>query len=202
LIAGLANSVFQGNVIISEKDFLKKYPSVNGHRLFLIDTDGTEANRAAGRLSWALADLGFDVTPTSKRLMAFNAVENTYLSIFLILGGFGVVLGTLGIGIVVFRSTMERRQELALMRAVGLSHRTLKTLMIKEHLFLLTMGALCGAAASFFAALPVWLAPGSQAPVLTIMVIFILVIGSGALWTILATRMVLSQNLISALQTE
>lgn len=202
LIAGLANSVFQGNIIISEKDFLEKYPSVNGHRLFLIDTDGAEADRVAGRLSWAMGDLGLDVTPTSKRLMAFNAVENTYLSIFLILGGFGVILGTVGIGIVVFRSTMERRNELALLRAVGFSHRTLKALMVKEHLFLLTMGVLCGALASLLASLPVWLAPGSQLPGLTILIIFLLVILSGTLWTLMATRMVLSQNLISALRLE
>ena len=37
LVGGLANSVFQGNIIISEKTFIQKYPSLSGYRLFLFD---------------------------------------------------------------------------------------------------------------------------------------------------------------------
>ena len=38
LVGGLANSVFQGNIIISQETFMQKYPSLSGYRLFLVDT--------------------------------------------------------------------------------------------------------------------------------------------------------------------
>jgi len=37
-----------------------------------------------------------DVTKTSEKLASFNAVENTYLSVFMLLGGLGVIMGISG----------------------------------------------------------------------------------------------------------
>ena len=37
LVGLLAGSVLQGNVIISEKDFLAKFPNAAGYRTFLVD---------------------------------------------------------------------------------------------------------------------------------------------------------------------
>ena len=74
-------------------------------------------------MTWALQDQGLDLTPASSRLAEFNRVENTYLSIFMILGSFGLILGSFGIGIVVWRNIRERRGELALLQAVGFSRK-------------------------------------------------------------------------------
>ena len=41
-------------------------------------------------LTEQLGDRGLEIVPTAKRLAEFNAVENTYLSIFQILGGLGM----------------------------------------------------------------------------------------------------------------
>jgi hypothetical protein len=202
LIAGLANSVFQGNIIISGQVFSKKYPSISGYRFFLIETPGDKTDLVSERLSWAMQDLGFQAILASEWLMAFNAVENTYLSIFLILGGFGLILGTIGIGIVVLRTTIERRSELALLRSIGFTRRSVSSLLAGEHLFLLAIGAVCGAGASLTALLPVWLAAGASVPYLSLIIILLLVTGSGVMWTVLATRIAMSQDLISALQVE
>src|SRR5207302_122932 len=35
LVAAVANSVLQGNLVISEQDFLAHFPSESGHRMFL-----------------------------------------------------------------------------------------------------------------------------------------------------------------------
>ena len=60
-----------------------------------------------------------EVTPAVRRLAAFNAVQNTYLSTFQVLGGLGLLLGSVGLGVVVLRNVLERRGELALLLAVG-----------------------------------------------------------------------------------
>ena len=63
--------------------------------------------------------------PTVARRNAFNAVQNTYLGTFQILGGLGLLLGSAGLGIIVLRNVLERRGELGLLLAVGFRPRAL-----------------------------------------------------------------------------
>ena len=77
---------------------------------------------------------------TPDRLAAFHRVENTYLSTFQALGGLGLLLGTLGLGAVLLRNVMERRKELALLRAVGYRPEHLRRIVIAENAFLLIAG--------------------------------------------------------------
>jgi hypothetical protein len=51
-------------------------------------------------LSRALQDAGLELTPASQRLNEYNAVQNTYLATFQILGGLGLLLGSAGLGVV------------------------------------------------------------------------------------------------------
>src|SRR5206468_6409290 len=87
--------------------------------LDLLDRAPEAASVAAGVLEEQLSDFGFDVVSTSERLASFHRVENTYLSTFQTLGGLGLVLGTLGLATVLLRNVLERRRELALLRAIG-----------------------------------------------------------------------------------
>ena len=88
LVGGLANSVFQGNIIISENAFLQKYPSISGYRIFLVDAPSERVADISDNLAWVLQDQGLELTLASTRLAQFNMIQNTYLSIFLILGIF------------------------------------------------------------------------------------------------------------------
>lgn len=202
LVGGLANSVFQGNVIISEKNFIEKYPSISGYRLFLIDAPPDETTDVADRLSWALQDQGLDLTPASSRLAEFNTVQNTYLSIFLILGSFGLILGSVGLGIVLWRNVNERRGELALLRAVGYSKRAIRAILLYEHVALLALGVLFGSLAAFLAILPGFLTPGTEIPYLTILIILVMVCLNGILWTFSAASLATKDDLIPALRKE
>jgi putative ABC transport system permease protein len=129
-------------------------------------------------------------------------VENTYLSIFLILGGFGMILGTVGIGIIVLRNILERRNELALLRALGYNRKSIFTLLLSEHFLLLIMAVICGVSAAVIAVLPALLSPGTDVPYLTILAILLIVIISAALWTITATSFATRGDLLPALRNE
>ena len=202
LIGGLANSIFQGNVIISEKAFIKKYPSISGSRLFLVDAPFSEIEDTAQKIIWALQDQGVDLTPTYDRLAQFSQVENTYLSIFLILGTFGLILGSIGIGIVIWRNVSERRGELALLRSVGFKRKAIQTLILSEHLVLLFAGILIGIVAALVATLPVLITPGSDIPYVTLILLLIIVVINGGFWTYLATFMATKKDLLPALRNE
>jgi len=202
LVGGLANSVFQGNIIISEEAFIRKYPSISGYRIFLADISRENEEGVADGLAWAMQDLGLDIISTSTRLAEFNAVQNTYLSIFLILGSFGLLLGSFGLGIVVWRNIKERQGELALLRAVGFSRKSVQAIVLSEHFALLGAGIFYGMFAALLATLPSLLTPGAKIPYLTIFIIFVIVGLNGGTWTYLAAKMATKGDLSPALRKE
>jgi putative ABC transport system permease protein len=202
LIACLANSIFQGNIIISEKHLIQKFPSSGGYRMLLIDAPKSETDSLSMHLSWALQDLGIEIIPAAKRLQVFNQVENTYLSIFLILGGFGLILGTIGIGIVVTRNVLERRGELGLLKAIGFDSKKIQKILQTEHIFLLITGSLGGLVASLLAVLPALLTPGNAIPYITLTTVFLVILANGLIWTQLAISITTRGNLLSALRDE
>lgn len=202
LVGGLANSIFQGNIILSEKAFIQKYPSLSGYRLFLIDVPFENSDEVSRDISWAMQDQGLDLIPASTRLSEFNEVQNTYLSIFLILGTFGLILGSIGIGIVVWRNVKERQGELALLRAVGFNRKSIQALVLSEHFVLLIAGIFYGIAAALVATLPSLLTPGSAIPYFFIIVLLIAVFVNGGIWTFSATFLATRKDLLPALRKE
>src|SRR5690606_8419921 len=103
LAGTVRGSMLQGNLLISERHFIEKFPNLGGYRFFLIDAPQERIAEVAEHLSRQLQDRGFEVTPAARRLAEFQAVENTYLSIFQALGGLGLLLGSAGLAIVVAR---------------------------------------------------------------------------------------------------
>ena len=73
--------------------------------------------------------------PRANGFAGFHRVENTYLSTFQMLGGLGLLLGTLGMAAVLLRNVLERRRELALLRAVGYNAGHLALMVIAENFF-------------------------------------------------------------------
>jgi ABC-type antimicrobial peptide transport system permease subunit len=59
-------------------------------------------------------------------------VENTYISIFNVLGGLGVILGAAGLGIVTARNLAERRNEFTQLHQIGISKKILRSLILRE----------------------------------------------------------------------
>jgi len=155
-IAGLlATSILQGNIVIAEDAFLRLYPDAGGYRYFLLDSpDPEKADATAAHLTRMFGDLGLAMRPASDRLNDFNAVQNTYLSIFSTLGGLGVLLGTVGLAIIVGRNVLERRGQLGVMQAMGFTRRSLAGMVLAEHWFLHASGVLLGLLAAAIAVIP------------------------------------------------
>ena len=134
VVGSLADSILQSELVMSEKNFLRLFPEQEGYRFFLIDTPTPDQSSAiATTLEDRLSDFGFDVVSTSERLANFHRVENTYLSTFQMLGGLGLLLGTLGMAAVLLRNVLERRRELALLRAVGYNSSHFTLMVIAEN---------------------------------------------------------------------
>jgi hypothetical protein len=155
LVGALQSSVFQGSLLISAQQFREHFPDSAGARFLLVDAaPGTAANAAteAGRL---LRPYGVTVESAADRLSSFTTVQNTYLAVFLLLGGLGVLLGSACLGLVVARNIRESRAELALLEAVGFAPRSLLVMVAAEQLPVLAAGVLAGMLSAAVAVAPV-----------------------------------------------
>ncbi len=202
LVGMLKNSILQGSLIISEDEFIKRFPSEDGYRLLLIDAPQEKTEAVADLLSARLRDYGLALTPTTQRLAEFSAVENTYLSIFQLLGGLGLILGSLGLGLVVLRNVLERRSELAMLQAVGFDKAALKRMVFYEHGGLMAGGLACGIIASLIAVSPALKSPGSQIPYFSLVFTIAAIAASGLVWIRVATAFALSGKMLEALRNE
>ncbi|MHC4482907.1 MAG: FtsX-like permease family protein, partial [Planctomycetota bacterium] len=202
IVGMLKNSILQGSLLIAEDEFVRRFPSQEGYRVFLVDAPAEKANEVTDSLSYRLRDFGMGLTPTGQRLAAFNTVENTYLSIFQLLGGLGLILGSVGLGLVVLRNVLERRGELAMLRAVGLSKDALKQVVFYEHSGLMVCGLACGLVAALVAVSPVLKSPGADVPYFSLAITVAAIAISGLVWIGIAAAFALSGKLLDALRNE
>jgi putative ABC transport system permease protein len=198
IVAIVKSSILQGSLIISNDEFLRRFPSDEGYRVFLIDAPQTKATALAEHLTIRLADYAMELTDSSARLAQFMAMENTYLSIFGMLGALGLFLGSIGLGLVVLRNVLERRGELAMLRAVGFNRGTIKKMLFEEHAGLAICGLFFGSVSAMLSVVPALKSRPAQMPFITI---FLLAV-SALFWIWLAAYVATPVDFIDALRDE
>ncbi len=202
LVGALKNTILQGSLVISEQNFIERFPSQDGYRMFLIDCPTENSNKVSQALSDRLTEKALDVHTTVQKLGSFNAVQNTYLSIFQLLGGLGLILGSVGLGVVLMRNVLERRGEFAMLRAIGFDKKTLKRLILYEHWISLFAGLICGVGAALIAVLPAVRGAGTQVPWLQLLLTLVVVAVIGIIWIWLAAGAAMKGELLPALSEE
>lgn len=153
LVGTLKTSLFQSELLVSEQQLKRYFPSLSGWSYFLVET-GADSEALSQSLESGLEDYGFDALPAAQKLESFHAVQNTYLSTFRTLGGLGLLLGTVGLAIILLRNVIERRSELAALRAFGFRRGSLSFMVVAENALLLLAGLVIGTAAALLTAAP------------------------------------------------
>jgi len=199
LVGLLQSSIFQSEILISEANFTKHFPSRSGYGYFLIQSPSPGAGDLKQILESTLSDYGFDATSTAEKLANYQAVENTYLSTFQTLGGLGLLLGTLGLAILLLRNIIERRGELATLRAFGFRRATLSLMLLVENGFLLVVGMLIGSVSALIAVAPHL---GTQIPWFSLSMTLILVFLVGIISSVVAVSFALRIPLLPALKAD
>jgi ABC-type lipoprotein release transport system permease subunit len=202
IVAALRDSLFQGELIVSEANFLRLFPDTAGYRFFLVNAPPGKEEQTTRGLEEGLSDYGFDVQSAPAILAAFHRVENSYLETFRALGALGLLLGTVGLLAVVMRNVLERRRELALLRAVGYRPRHLAAMVLAENLFLRVVGLGTGTACAAVAVAPAAIARGGHLPVMSLSVLLALVLATGMLASLAATAAALRSGVLDALRSE
>ncbi len=199
---GLNSSIFQGNVLIDNAQFAKYFPSVGGSKIMLVDADANQQEKIENHLKDNFTDFGIELIGTSEKLAEFNSVTNTYLTVFMVLGGLGVLIGTIGLGIVLMRNLLERRHEIALLQSIGFNKSAILKIIFLENFVLLITGLFIGILAALIGILPSLLSSAFSIPGAFVFVILAAVFISGVLWIYIPARLSLKRYLIQSLAGE
>ncbi|MGE5424227.1 MAG: FtsX-like permease family protein, partial [Syntrophothermus sp.] len=139
----LKNSIFQGKILISDSLLLKHFPS-SRQDLLLIDAGPGKEEQLTLKMENLFSDYGLTVIPAVTVLAAFDAVQNTYLSVFLLLGGLGMLIGTAGLCIFFVSDLNRRRKEIAFYHAIGFSDQLIFGIFSSGYFLLLISGITAG----------------------------------------------------------
>ncbi len=198
LCGGLDNSIFQGYILIPDSDLIKHFPSA-GSKVFLTEAPATKIKIISSILNSSLPDFGVNITSANERLAAFNSVENAYLSVFMALGGLGLLIGTIGLGIIIYSNMLQRRHEISMLKSIGFPKNQILIIILIENISLFVAGIMCGTASALIGILPSILSPDFNIQGWYLSVIIAAVILTGIIWIYIITKSFFKGDLIKLL---
>lgn len=201
-VGALSGSIFQSEILIGADALREIYPETEGPSYFLIDAPEGRVEQVADTLRTALGEMGLEVRETREVLNRYITVQNTYLTMFLALGGLGLVLGTVGLVAVILRSAFERRAEFALMLATGFTRQNLTRLVLVENAGLLIAGMLTGTVGALISVAPHLVSAQASVNWGALAAVLAAVLAVGIVACEVGARATASADLIEALRTE
>jgi putative ABC transport system permease protein len=117
-------------------------PEYRTHYLRL--SPGTDAEAAAKAIEAALVTKGVEAESIQKMIDDANAQGVGFTRIFQAFMGLGLFVGIAALGVIAFRSVVERRQQIGMLRAIGYQRGTVSLTFMLESSFVAMMGILSG----------------------------------------------------------
>lgn len=152
--AGLKPSVFQGSILIGRENFSRFMPSIAGSTIFLAKGNPDKKEAYKDDITTLFKSYGLNLEYTEDRLSSFYEVTNTYLTVFMTLGGLGMLLGIFGLGLIMMRNIDARKREYAFLLANGFTNKMIRLMVYKEYSLILFAGMITGTLPAIIATLP------------------------------------------------
>jgi ABC-type antimicrobial peptide transport system permease subunit len=167
----------------------------------LVDGKKESAELFKTTLNDRLENYGINIEKTSDRLASFNSVTNTYLSVFAVFGALGMLIGVIGLGFVLLKNYNQRKQEFALMMAVGFPIKNIRKMIFSEQLLILITGISIGIISAIVATLPS-LKNNYNIPWLLMGLMIVVIIATGLAALLISLKSVTKDSLITSLKKE
>ncbi len=149
-IGGLNTSIFQGNLLMDKSHFIEIWGE-NGSEVMLVQTPDSSAQAVKQLLSQALGNYGIRLSFCNDRLKEFNSVTDSYLTIFLMLGGLGLLIGLFGMLLIIKKGLIERTEEISTLSAIGFDATSIKRQLFRESIFIPLYGIIAGTMSALIA---------------------------------------------------
>jgi putative ABC transport system permease protein len=124
------------------------YGSVFGEpeyrRTYLSLTDNDDVKASARAIESALANDGVQAESINELIDEAAAQDKAFGRMFQGFMALGLVVGIVALGVIAFRSVVERRQQIGMLRAIGYQTGTVSLTFVLESAFIALMGILSG----------------------------------------------------------
>jgi putative ABC transport system permease protein len=141
--ARLPSISFSG-IYVTEETYRSVYGAPAYERLYLRLAEGASAETVAGQIESALAFRGVEAEAVAAILERGTAEDAAFNRMFQAFMALGLVVGIAGLGVIAFRSVVERRQQIGMLRAIGYQRTTVTITFLVESSFVAAIGILAG----------------------------------------------------------
>lgn len=149
LIAGsYPTGIFHGSALMDRNLFRELWPDESGSRLFLVRCGEENQTEVKDLLETALNEYGLQVCTTTERFELFFTVTDTYLTIFLTMGGLGLLIGVISLVVVMRKILVSRRAEIKMLFTLGYSEEMVYRMLFCESLLVPVVAIIIGAVGS------------------------------------------------------
>jgi len=142
VLATRVDQLYTAGVYLNEDDYRRTFGAPEYLRTW-VRVDG-DSDAAAQAIERALVSRGVQAESISGLIEAASAESNTFIRMFQGFMGLGLLTGIAALGVIAFRSVVERRQQIGMLRAIGYQPGTVALSFILESGFIALMGILAG----------------------------------------------------------
>jgi putative ABC transport system permease protein len=143
LKAQLPTSTFAG-IYVNEAAYTSLLGEPEYLRTYIRLAEGTESREAARLIDSDLAVRGVDAQSVEKILGDLASTQTAFNRMFQAFMALGLLVGIAGLGVIAFRSVVERRQQIGMLRAIGYQRGIVTLTFLFESSFIAVMGILSG----------------------------------------------------------
>ncbi len=138
-----ASTNFPG-IYLSEKTFKDVYGPPDFSRFYLQLQPGTNSGKMAKAIEAALVTKGAQADSLKDLIQEQQATGNAFFYLIEGFMGMGLLVGTAAVGVIAFRSVVERRQEIGMLRAIGFQRSAVALGLLLETSFIAILGIASG----------------------------------------------------------
>jgi putative ABC transport system permease protein len=140
-----ASASFFG-MYLSEETFKEVYGPPDFSRFYLQLQPGTDSSRVAKDIEAALVTNGAQADSLKELIEEQQATFSSFWYLIQGFMGLGLLVGIAAVGVIAFRSVVERRQEIGMLRAIGFKRGAVALGLLLETSFIAIMGIVSGVA--------------------------------------------------------
>jgi putative ABC transport system permease protein len=131
-------------IYTNAETFTPVFGTPDARTTFIRLAPGTDAEAAAKGIKAAMLTRGVQTLSLQERIDTDAAQGKGFTRIFQLFMGLGLVVGITALGVIAFRSVVERRQQIGMLRAIGYQRGTVALTFLFESSFIALMGILSG----------------------------------------------------------
>jgi putative ABC transport system permease protein len=139
---GASNNFF--GLYVSKETFKEVFGPPHFSRFYVQLQPGTNSGKMAKAIEAALVTQGAQADSLKDMIEEQQATSNSFFYLIQGFMGLGLLVGTAAVGVIAFRSVVERRQEIGMLRAIGFQRSSVALGLLMETSFIAILGVVSG----------------------------------------------------------